>query len=83
MIGEYIAGAMRRATYELLPDEGVYFGTVPGFDGAWAAAATLDATRDELEEVLEEWILYRLWAHLPLPDVDGLRLEFKPVGDVD
>lgn len=81
MLRDYIAGAMRRATYELLPHDGVYFGCVPGFDGAWAAEETLDATRDELEEVLEEWTLYRLWAHLPLPEVDGMRIEFKPVAD--
>lgn len=81
MLPEYLAGAMRRATYELLPDDGVYFGSIPGFEGAWAAAETLDATRDELAEVLEEWTLYRLWAHLPLPDVDGLRIEFKLVAD--
>ena len=37
----YIDAGMRTATYELLPDEGLYYGEVPGFDGVYATGENL------------------------------------------
>ena len=51
---------MVRARYEILPDAGTYFGSIPGFQGVWADAPTLEACREELQEVLEDWILLAL-----------------------
>lgn len=78
MLTEYIAAAMRRATYEILPDDGSFYGEIPGFQGVYANAATLEACREELQEVLEEWIVVRLTDNLELPSVDGLELSIKP-----
>lgn len=60
MLTNYIQAAMRRARYEILPDDGTFYGGIPGFDGVYANADTLEACREELEEVLEEWILLRV-----------------------
>ena len=67
MLIEYIHAAMRTAHYEILSDDGSFYGHIPGFDGVWANVATLEACRDELGEVLEEWILFRISNGLPLP----------------
>lgn len=72
MLTQYISGAMHRALYKILPDDGTFFGNIPGFEGVWSNAPTLEAARDELEEVLEEWILFRVSRNLPLPEVDGI-----------
>lgn len=77
MLSQYIKGAMRRARYEILSDDGTFYGEIPGFEGVYANAPTLEAARDELEEVLEEWILFRVSRTLPVPEVDGISLEFK------
>lgn len=53
LLAEYIEVAMRDFVYEILDDDGSYFGTVPGFQGAWANADTLEECRKELAEVLE------------------------------
>lgn len=53
MLTSYIRAAMHRAAYKIL-DDGTYFGHIPGFDGVWANTETLEACRDELEDVLEE-----------------------------
>lgn len=74
MLTHYIGAAMQRAHYEILPDDGTYFGEIPGFQGVWANAPTLEACREELQEVLEEWIVLRLSQNLPLPVVDDLAL---------
>lgn len=54
MLTRYISGAMHCATDEILPDDGTFYGEIPGFQGVYANAATLEACRDELEEVLED-----------------------------
>lgn len=77
MLSEYLRAAMRQAHYEILEDDGTFYGEIPGFDGVWANAATLEACRDELEEVLEGWIVLSLSKNLPLPTVDGLSLEIS------
>jgi predicted RNase H-like HicB family nuclease len=59
MLTDYIRAAMRRARYEILSDDGTFYGEIPGFDGVYGNAGTLEACREELEEVLEEWILFR------------------------
>jgi predicted RNase H-like HicB family nuclease len=74
MLTPYIAAAMRHATYEILPDDGSYYGEIPGFQGVYANAPTLEACREQLQEVLEEWILLGVALHHPLPTVDGLDL---------
>lgn len=67
MITEYIRASMRQASYEMLPDDNSFHGEIPGFAGVYANADTLAACRDELEEVLEDWILVRVSKNLPLP----------------
>ena len=77
MLTDYVRGALRQARYEILPDDGSFYGEIPGFDGVYANASTLEACREELEEVLEEWILLRVSRHLPLPVVDEIDLIIK------
>lgn len=80
MLQEYFRAAMRKARYEILADDGTYYGEIPGFEGVYANANTLEESRDELEEVLEEWVLFRVSRNLPLPTVDGIELRVRQVG---
>ena len=77
MLTEYIREAMRKARFNILSDDGTFYGEIAGFDGVWANAETLEACRDELEEVLGEWISFRISRNLPLPTVDGIELRIK------
>jgi predicted RNase H-like HicB family nuclease len=56
MSSQHIQVAMRQAKYEVLSDDGSFYGEIPGFQGMWANAETLEDCRDELAEVLREWI---------------------------
>ncbi len=73
MVTEYIRAAMRRATYEILPDN-TFYGEIPGFQGVYANAATLESCREQLQEVLEGWIVLGLRLGHSLPVVDGITL---------
>ena len=77
MLTTYIKAAMHKARYEILTDDHSFYGEIPGLDGVWANADTLEACRDELEEVLEEWIALRLSQNLTIPAVDGIDLSFQ------
>lgn len=79
MLTKYIHAAMSRARYEILPDDGTFYGEIPGFDGVYANAGTLEACREELEEVLEEWLLFRVAKNLSVPTVEGIKLKIKEV----
>lgn len=73
MLTDYIKAAMKRAKFERLQD-GTIYGHLPGFQGVWANAKTQATCRRELQEVLEEWILFRLKHELSLPVVEDLDL---------
>ena len=79
MLTNYIRAAMRRARYEILSDDCNLYGEIPGFDGVYANSNALGACRVELEGVLEEWILFRIFKNLPLPRVEGIELTIKEV----
>ena len=79
MLTSYIRAAMRKAKYEILADDGTFYGEIPDFQGVYANAETLEGCRDELEEVLEEWILFRVSRNLPLPVVGGITLTIQEV----
>ena len=73
MLTEYIRTAMARARYEILSD-GTFYGEIPGFQGVYANTDTLETCREELQEVLEGWIVLGLRMGHSLPAVDGIVL---------
>jgi predicted RNase H-like HicB family nuclease len=77
MVSEYLSAALHKARYEILPEDRSYYGEIPGFEGVYANAASLEACREELREVLEEWVLFRVSRNLPLPVVDGRELTIR------
>ena len=79
MLTSYIRAALHRAKYEILSDDGTYYGEISGFEGVYANAPTLEQCREELEEVLEEWMLLRISKNLELPVLDGIELKVKKV----
>jgi predicted RNase H-like HicB family nuclease len=68
---------MKRARYEILSDDGTFYGEIPGFQGVLANAPDLEECRNQLEEVLEEWLLFRNSRGLSVPAGGGLDLKFK------
>ena len=74
LLAEYIEVAMRNFVYEIIEDDGSYFGTVPGFQGAWANADTVEECRRELAEVLEDWIVLGIEHGHPIPDLPSVSL---------
>ena len=74
MLTSYIQAAMRRAKYEILAD-GTFYGEIPNLPGVYGNASSLEACREQLQEVLEGWIVLGLRMGHPLPEIDGIRLE--------
>ena len=81
MLANYIDTAIDQAVYEIIEDEGTYWGEIPGFQGVWARHDTLEGCRRELREALSDWIALRLRLELSIPvlsDIDLNQLT-KPI----
>jgi len=59
MLMSYIQAAMGHARYEILSDDGSYYGEIPECRGVYANAKSLEECCEQLMGVLEEWILFR------------------------
>ena len=77
MLTQYLAPAMTHARYEILPDDGSYYGEIPQCRGVYANTPTIEECRNALAETLEDWLLFRIHRHLAIPVIDGLELTVK------
>jgi predicted RNase H-like HicB family nuclease len=77
MLTVYIQAAMRHAHYEILEDDGSFYGEIADLQGVWANAPTLEECREDLQSALEDWIALGLRLGHTLPLVDGL--DINPV----
>ena len=76
VLTEHISAAMGRAKYKIIED-GTYFGDIPGLRGVWGNAKSLEACREELQEVLEDWLLLKLRDGDEIPRVGRVQLAKK------
>lgn len=74
MLASFIDRAMEQAVYEIIEDEGTYWGEIPGLQGVWARHITLEGCRRELREALSDWIALRLRMGLAIPVVADIDL---------
>lgn len=75
MITEYIRAALSKANYEIIDDGEPYYGEVPGLSGVWATGKTLEECRNNLEEVIDGWIIIRLRKGLYIPPIGEYKIE--------
>jgi predicted RNase H-like HicB family nuclease len=76
VITNYISEALHRARYSVV-DRGVFCATVPGLSGVIATAESLEACRDQLAEVVEEWVLVRVSRGLSVPRLGTARVQVR------
>jgi predicted RNase H-like HicB family nuclease len=76
---EYIQAGLRHAKYEILEEDRSYYGEIPECNGVYAKAETLEDCREQLREVLEEWVLFRVHKNLSLPKIDQIELTIREV----
>ena len=59
MISSFIESKLKNASYKILADR-TYFAEIKGLRGVWANAKTLEKCREQLQEVLEDWLLVKV-----------------------
>lgn len=79
MLTEYLSAAMHQAHYEFLTDDQLYYGAIQVLPGVYATGTSLEACREELYAVLEDWLLLSIYKNLPIPMVDNISLQIKDV----
>jgi predicted RNase H-like HicB family nuclease len=81
MLTSYLAAALKKAHYEILPEDKRFYAEIDGFQGVYATGETLEDCREELMEVLEEWVLFSIARNLPLPIVNGIELRISDMNE--
>ena len=79
MLLNYIDKKLKTAKYKILPD-GTFFGEIPSARGVWANNKTLEKCREELREVLEDWLFLRIRSKENIPGFSikpGKRISLK------
>ncbi len=76
MILRYIETAIKKAEYKKLEDE-TWFGEIPELKGVWATGNSIESCREELIEVLEEWLLLKIKDDDPIPTLNGVEVSLK------
>ena len=79
MITRYLEEALKRASYKPL-DEGGYCATVRGLRGVIGYGETLEQCREQLAEVIEEWILVRVAQGLAVPKLGRVSIRVRRAG---
>ncbi len=79
MITKYVAKALVRAVYERV-DGDDYCATVRGLRGVIATGSSFEVCRQNLAEVVEEWLLVRVAQHLPIPKLGGVAIRVRRAG---
>lgn len=74
MLAHFLDIAMELACYEIIEDDGTYWGEIPGFQGVWARHQTLAGCQRELRETLSDWIALRLKLGLQIPKLAQMDL---------
>ena len=78
MIRQYVDEALRIARYDKLEGR-AFYGEVPRLRGVMATASTLERCREQLAEVIEEWVLIRVAKRLPIPRLGKARVKVQLV----
>lgn len=66
MISQFVEQSLKRAKYKILAN-GMYYAEVPRLRGVWATGKNLEECRQELGEVIEEWLLLKVHFHDTVP----------------
>jgi hypothetical protein len=74
MLASYLDAALELASYEIIEDEGLIWGEIPGCQGVWARSETLPGCQRELREALSDWVALRLRLGLDIPPIAGIDL---------
>jgi predicted RNase H-like HicB family nuclease len=76
MLTEYLNAALKKAEYKKI-DDGTWYSDIPGFTGVWANGDSVEECRNELREVLEEWLILKIRDEDPIPTINGLGIHIK------
>ncbi len=77
MLDKHIHEVIKKTTYKKL-ENGVWYAEIPGFVGVWSTDTSVEECRDELIDVLDEWLILKLKDNDPLPVVNVSIYKIKP-----
>ncbi|HEU0116308.1 MAG TPA: hypothetical protein VFQ80_16585 [Thermomicrobiales bacterium] len=80
MLTASIQATLRRARCEWSPEDKLYYCDISGLPGVWSTGTTEGEAREELRDVLEDWIAVGLTLRQNFPILDGIEIRVVLVG---
>jgi predicted RNase H-like HicB family nuclease len=80
MLAQFLDFAMELARYEIIEDDGSYWGEIPGFQGLCAKHHSLAGCQRELRESLSDWVALRIKLGLEIPEI--AKIDLNKIGAV-
>jgi predicted RNase H-like HicB family nuclease len=74
MLARFLDVAMELAHFQIIQEDGTFWGEIPGFQGVWARHQTLAGCQRELREALSDWLALRLKLGLEIPELAQMNL---------
>jgi predicted RNase H-like HicB family nuclease len=79
VISRHVEAALRRAGYDKLEDV-TFYGKVRGLRGVLSTGETLEECRNQLADVVEEWVLVAVAKGLSVPRLGKIAIRVKTAG---
>ena len=73
MINNFLQSKLTTAKYSIL-DDGSFYAEIKSCPGVWANAKDLESCRRELSEVLEEWLLLKVYTREKVANFDFFKI---------
>ncbi len=74
MINEFVKNELNKAIYTKL-DDGTIYGEIKSCKGVWANAKDLKDCKAQLAEVLEEWLLLKVYTREKVPSFNFFKMK--------
>jgi len=74
MLTNYIEMSLKTARYDIIDNDEPFYGYIPKLKGVWSTGKTLEKCRDNLKNILEEWLLIGLTNKFPIPSISGSKI---------
>lgn len=82
-LSDYIRADMRKAKYECDVEDRIFNGTTPSCRGVIGTGNTLEVCREDLHELLEEWMVWGFRLGHDLLVIDGIDPNYSREATLD
>lgn len=79
LLSDYLHAALEQAVYHFNSEDDLVYGEIPGFEGVCGKGKTVLECREQLSELLEDWIYFHVSRGIPVPVINGIEVPVREI----